>query len=110
MITIIALILAFFLLPAPWNVVVPIVAAVVDIAETALFLWWSKRRRTSVGIETLVGRRAVAVSRLAPRGQVKLDGEIWEARSDEPVDAGAELVVRRVDGLVLGVEPAGDPS
>jgi membrane protein implicated in regulation of membrane protease activity len=50
------------------------------------------------------------VSRLAPRGQVKLDGEIWEARSDEPVDAGAELVVRRVDGLVLGVEPAGDPS
>jgi membrane-bound serine protease (ClpP class) len=109
-ITIIALVLAFFLLPAPWNVVVPIVAAVIDIVETALFLWWSKRRRVSVGAETLVGRRAVAVQRLAPRGQVKLDGELWEARSAAPVDPGDEVVIRSVDGLVLDVETAGDAS
>jgi membrane protein implicated in regulation of membrane protease activity len=37
---------------------------------------------------------------------VKLDGEIWEARSSQPVEAGAEVVVRRIDGLALEVEPA----
>lgn len=110
MITIVALILAFFLLPAPWNVVVPIAAAVIDIVETALFLWWSKRRKPAVGAETLVGRRAVAVGRLDLRGQVRLDGELWEARSGSPVEAGDEVVVRRVDGLVLDVDAPAPPS
>jgi membrane-bound serine protease (ClpP class) len=106
MLTIVALVAAILFLPYPWNFVVPIVAAVVDVVETGVFLWWSRRRRATVGVETLVGRRAVAVGRLAPRGQVKLDGELWEALSAEPVEPGGEVLVRRVDGLVLDVEPA----
>jgi membrane-bound serine protease (ClpP class) len=110
MITIIALIAALLFLPYPWNFVVPIVAAVVDVVETGVFLWWSRRRRATVGVETLVGRRAVAVGRLAPRGQVKLDGELWEALSASDVDPGAEVVVRGVEGLVLHVAPPNDRS
>ena len=42
---------------------------------------------------------------LTPRGQVKVDGEVWEARADYDLLPGDEVVVRAVDGLVLEVEP-----
>ena len=75
-------------------------------AETWFFVRWSKRRRSTVGVETLVGRTAVVVRALTPRGQVKVDGEVWEARSEYQLAPGEEVVVTGVDGLVLDVEPA----
>jgi membrane protein implicated in regulation of membrane protease activity len=103
--TIVAVILALTVIPSPWGWVAVIVAGLIDIAETAFFVRWSKRRRTSVGVETLVGRQAVVVRALTPRGQVKLDGEVWEARADYDLLPGDEVVVRSVDGLLLEVEP-----
>jgi membrane protein implicated in regulation of membrane protease activity len=104
---VIALLLAVFVLPAPWGLVAVVAGAVFEIAETGLFIWWSKRRRTSVGVETLVGRRGVAVGELSPEGQVKVDGEIWRARSDAGrCAAGTPVVVRSVEGLTLVVDPA----
>jgi membrane-bound serine protease (ClpP class) len=103
--TIVAILLALTVLPSPWGWVAIIVAAAIDIVETAFFVRWSKRRRAVVGAETLVGRRAVVVRALAPRGQVKLDGEVWEARAQYDVLPGDEVVVTSVDGLVLEVEP-----
>jgi membrane-bound serine protease (ClpP class) len=102
----IALLLAIFVLPAPWGIVAVVVAGVLDIAETALFIAWSKRRRASVGVETLVGRTGVAVGDLWPAGQVKVDGEIWQARCEGGCDTGTEVVVRSVEGLTLVVDPA----
>jgi membrane protein implicated in regulation of membrane protease activity len=102
----IALLLAIFVLPSPWGLVAVVVAAALDIAETGLFMWWSKRRHATVGVETIVGRRGVAVRELSPDGQVKVDGEIWGARCPVGCDAGADIVVRSVDGLTLIVEPA----
>jgi membrane-bound serine protease (ClpP class) len=106
MLTIIAVVLALTVLPSPWGVVAIVVAAAIDVGETVFFVRWSKRRRATVGAETLVGRRAVVVRPLTPRGQVKLDGEVWEARSSVEVLPGAEVVVTALDGLVLEVEPA----
>jgi membrane-bound serine protease (ClpP class) len=100
------LLLAVFVLPSPWGVVAVIVGATLEIAETGLFIWWSKRRRAAVGVETLVGRRGVAVGELGPEGQVKVDGEIWHARCEAGCEAGSAIVVRSVDGLTLLVEPA----
>jgi membrane-bound serine protease (ClpP class) len=102
----IALVLAIFVLPSPWGIVAVGVAGVVDIAETWLFIWWSKRRRSSVGVQTLVGRKGVAVGELWPAGQVRIDGEIWQARCDGGCDPGTEVVVRSVEGLTLVVDPA----
>jgi membrane-bound serine protease (ClpP class) len=102
----IGLLLAIFVLPSPWGLVAVVVAGTLDIAETVLFIWWSKRRRVSVGVETLVGREGVAVGDLWPTGQVKIGGEIWEARCDGGCDAGTRVVVRSVDGLTLFVGPA----
>ena len=106
MLTIVALVLALTVLPSPWGAIAVIIAAIIDVVETGVFVWWSKRRRASVGAETLVGRRAVVVRALAPRGQVKLDGEVWEARSETVLVPGDDAVVTGLDGLVLDVEPA----
>jgi membrane protein implicated in regulation of membrane protease activity len=101
----IGVLLAIFVLPQPWGLVAIAVGAALDIAETGTFLWWSKRRRAVVGVETLVGKRAVAVGDLWPEGQVKVGGEIWKARCEGGCDAGIAVVVREVDGLMLVVEP-----
>ena len=108
MLTIVALVLALTVLPSPWGAIAVVVAAVIDVVETGFFVWWSKRRRATVGAETLVGQRAVVVRALAPRGQVKLDGEVWEARSETVLVPGDEVVVAGRDGLVLDVLPRDD--
>lgn len=102
----IAIVLAIFWLEPPWSWAVIALGGTLDIGETLAFIWWSKRRAATVGAQTLVGRRGVAVSALWPDGQVKVGGELWSARCRGGVDAGAEVVVTGVDGLTLDVEPA----
>jgi membrane protein implicated in regulation of membrane protease activity len=115
MLTLIALIIALLFLDSPWNVVVVVVAIVIDIVEVLIFVWWSRRQRRrgppAVGVEALAGRRGVAVSRLTPGtpeeiGQVRVDGEIWGARAEVPIEPGSSIVVRAIDELVLEVDPA----
>jgi len=106
MLTIVAVILALTVLPSPWGVVAVVGAAAIDVVEIGFFARWSKRRRATVGAETLVGRTAVVVRALSPRGQVQLDGEIWEARAGQDVPPGAEVTITSVDGLVLDVTPS----
>ncbi len=101
----IALLLAIFVLPSPWGLVAVGVGATLDIAETGLFIWWSKRRRAAVGVDMLVGKIGVASSDLLPEGQVKLDGEIWRARCAGGCNVGTKVVVRAVEGLTLVVDP-----
>jgi membrane-bound serine protease (ClpP class) len=113
--TLIALLLALLVLPSPWGVIVVAVAAVIDLIETGAFVWWSRRRRRrtspSVGADTIVGRSGVALGWIGPpgagpSGQVRVDGEIWRARSAEPIEAGTTVTVLAVDGLTLDVVPA----
>ena len=106
MILLVSLLLAIFVLEEPWNWVVVAVGATLEIAETGLFVWWSKRRKAAVGTETLVGRRAVVSVDCRPHGQVRVAGEIWQARCDAGADVGDAVVVREVRGLMLVVEPA----
>jgi membrane-bound serine protease (ClpP class) len=113
-ITLAALVVAILFLSSPWSYVVVVVAAIVDVAETGTVVWWSRRRRRrtrpAVGVEDIVGRVGVAASALDPTGQIRVVGEIWEARSSAPVSRGTEVLVVAVDGLRLEVEPAGEPT
>jgi membrane protein implicated in regulation of membrane protease activity len=102
----IALLLAIFLLPSPWGLVVVGVALVIDVLEVSVGLWYSRRRRATVGTDALVGVSGVAVGDLFPEGQVKVNGEIWRARCEAGCDAGTTVVVRAVSGLTLEVEIA----
>jgi membrane-bound serine protease (ClpP class) len=103
----ISILLALFVLPAPWGLVAVAVGAMLEIAETALFLWWSNRRKATVGVESMVGKRGVVVNDLWPEGQIKVAGELWRARCEGGCESGTDVVIRGVDGLTLVVEPAG---
>lgn len=105
MLTLVAILLALVVLPSPWGVVAVVGAALVDVLETVALVWWTRRRRPAVGVDDLVGRRAVAATGLHPTGQVLIQGERWSARSTSAVPTGGEVVVLGVDGLVLEVEP-----
>ncbi|MBU6428419.1 MAG: nodulation protein NfeD [Cyanobacteria bacterium REEB65] len=62
----------------------------------------AKRRPVKTGKEDLIGRLARTKTPLEPDGQVLLEGERWQARSESgPIDAGSEVVVRRLEGLTL---------
>jgi membrane-bound serine protease (ClpP class) len=106
---VIAVLLAIFVLPSPWGIAAVVVGGALDLVETGLFLWWSKRRRATVGAEALVGKVGVASTDLWPEGQVKVAGEIWRARCAGGCDTGTRVVVRGLDGLTLIVEPHIDP-
>jgi membrane-bound serine protease (ClpP class) len=102
----IGVLLAIFVLPSPWGLAAIAIGATLDIAETGVFLWWSKRRTAAVGVDVLVGKTGVAIGQLWPDGQVKVGGELWRARCAGGCDAGTKVVVRAVRGLTLDVDPA----
>lgn len=65
-------------------------------------------------VDTLVGEIAVAAANILPDavGTVELRGTTWSARNASvgAIGAGTRCVVRRVDGLMVYVEPEGGRS
>ena len=58
------------------------------------------------GAETLVGRVANAAARIdAGGGKVFVEGELWNAVSDTPIEAGKPAEIVAVEGLTLKVKP-----
>jgi len=96
------ILLAVFVVPWPWGIFTVLGGGLLDIGESLVLLRWSRRRRSVVGAEALVGQRAVVTSP-SPL-QVRVAGELWEARSDRPLVLGDEVVVTAVEGLTLRVE------
>jgi membrane-bound serine protease (ClpP class) len=86
-----------------------IIPTVVTFGGLLLAITWlavkSQMRRPVTGTESMVGTIAVAKTDLAPRGKVFLQGEIWDAVSEEPVREGEEAEVKAVAGLTLTVRP-----
>jgi membrane-bound serine protease (ClpP class) len=105
MLFVVAVILALFVVPAPWGLVLVGVAAVVEIAETFFWLWLSRRHKARVGVETLIGAHAEVVSPCRPDGQVRVQGELWGASCALGADAGATVRIVARRGLTLLVEP-----
>ena len=94
-----AILLAIFVLPSPWGIVAVVAGGLIDVAESLVLLKWSRRRRAVTGVEALLGQSAVVSSPT----QVRVAGELWEARSDDVLVAGEEVEVTGVDRLTLRV-------
>jgi membrane protein implicated in regulation of membrane protease activity len=103
-----AVVLALIFLSWPWNFMVIVGAALGEVAEAVVGIRYTRRRRASVGVETLVGASASVISPLAPDGQVKVNGEIWEAHSDCEAQVGQTVRIIAINGLTLEVEPGTD--
>jgi len=65
-----------------------------------------RRRGAVTGTESIVGGTATAMEDFVDAGKVWLEGEAWNARSQNPVTKDEQLIVTRLDGLTLYVEPA----
>jgi membrane-bound serine protease (ClpP class) len=89
-------------------------AVVLIVVGTALFFGFALttvvRARFStdtIGRTHLIGRRGVAVGAISPDGEVEVDGVRWRARSTRRsgIGSGDAVVVVRIDGVVLEVDP-----
>jgi membrane-bound serine protease (ClpP class) len=101
----IAAFVSLFFLPDPWGYVAVGVAAVVEVGEVYFWIRFLRRYRVTTGAEGLVGERGEVVEATAPLGLVRVRGELWKARSGEPLDPGRMVQVTGVDGLTLEIKP-----
>ena len=65
----------------------------------------ARRNKMVSGAQGLIGETGIAQTALSPRGKIFVHGELWDAVSPSDMSAGQSVVVRRVDGLLLQVEP-----
>ncbi|MCS7082744.1 MAG: nodulation protein NfeD [Bacteroidetes bacterium] len=66
----------------------------------------AQRRPPQTGSEALLGAEGIVISPIRPPdvGQVRVHGEIWEAASEAPLEAGTSVRVRAIQDLTLWVE------
>ena len=95
------ILLAIFVVPWPWGIAAVIGGGVLDVVESVVLLRWTRRRRAVTGAEALVGRTAV----VARENHVRIAGELWAARSDQPLREGEEVRVVAIERLTLVVTP-----
>ncbi|MEJ2298847.1 MAG: NfeD family protein, partial [Woeseiaceae bacterium] len=69
-----------------------------------------RRRGAVTGEESIVGGVGTALADFTGAGKIWLEGEAWQAHSDVPVKKDQQVIVRTMDGLVLGVEPVEGPE
>src|SRR5215467_6832277 len=65
----------------------------------------ARRNKVVTGEQGLVGETGVAQTALSPQGKVFVHGELWDAVASSSLPVGQLVVVRRVDGLTLEVDP-----
>jgi membrane-bound serine protease (ClpP class) len=88
------------------------VVAAATLITAALFLLVltmllrSRRRPVVTGKEGLLGAEGETVAWDGGEGRVRVHGEIWRARAQQPLQAGERIRVVEREGLVLVVEPA----
>jgi membrane-bound serine protease (ClpP class) len=88
-----------------WTVILPVIglAALVTFAIVGMGVR-AMRRHPVTGSEGMIGLVGVAKTALMPRGQVAVRGELWEAMSDDPIEAGVVVKVTAIEGLKLHVK------
>jgi membrane-bound serine protease (ClpP class) len=107
MVLIAAIVLAVFVIPSPWNVLVVACAAIVEVGEIIWGLRLARRWRPKTGPEAMIGELANVVIRCQPVGQVRVRGELWEATCEEGAEVGEAVRIAGLENLTLIVEPVG---
>jgi membrane-bound serine protease (ClpP class) len=95
----------FLVLPDPWDVIGGLLSLACGVVE--ITYWQRRMRRVKVetGVENLIGSIGEVTRALAPVGQIRVLGELWQARASSDLAEGTPVRVVAVDGLLLDVEP-----
>ena len=96
--------LLLIVLPSPWNVIGAVASGALGLLEVAYWQRRMGRRKVQTGVENLVGAIGEVTERLAPTGQIRVLGELWEARATSELPRGTPVRVVAVNGLKLEVE------
>lgn len=71
----------------------------------------AQKRQSGTGMEGLIGQLGVVRTELLTKtetgqykGMILIRGELWQARSSEPITAGSSVIVTGVNGLVLDIK------
>lgn len=100
----VAIILALF---APWplNLILVLGGLGIEVVELTWGLRLARRWRPRTGAEAMIGQVAEVVAACRPAGQVRVHGELWQARCDDGADVGQRVRIERLEGLTLVVAP-----
>jgi membrane-bound ClpP family serine protease len=99
-----AIVLAVFVLPAPWNGLVLVFGLVGEAGEVIFGIWYSRRRRSTASAGQMIGSTVRVVEPCRPRGRVSFKGERWDAVCAEGAAAGERVRITAMDGSTLIVE------
>ena len=87
-----------------WLIIGTAVVCVAFILMVVTTLLKARKLPNALGIETMIGKRAIARSDLAPEGFVFIMGERWKAvAEDGPVPRGEHVTITSARGLTLRV-------
>jgi membrane-bound serine protease (ClpP class) len=67
----------------------------------------ARRNKVVTGAQGLLGETGVAQTALSPLGKIFVHGELWDAIASSVLPPGQLVVVRKIDGLTLQVDPLG---
>ena len=71
----------------------------------AVFVYKALRKKTTIGQEALVGAEGTVVTKFEHRqGKVFVDGDYWNAVSDDMLDKDDVIVVIEIHGMILTVK------
>ena len=99
----IALILGILFVPWPWSLLVIFGGVIIEVGEVVWGLRLARRWKPKTGAEAMIGEKAEVVARCSPTGQVRVRGELWQARCDEGAEPGEQVRIERIEGLTLVV-------
>lgn len=65
----------------------------------------AQRKKPVTGIQGMIGLSGITISSLNPKGQIQINGEIWQAESEgEEISSNSEVIVTKYDNLELKVK------
>ena len=68
---------------------------------------WSRKEASEIEDE-FIGKKGTAVSSFGPGkgGKVEFKGTVWDARSEEVIEEGEQVIITGNDSIILIVKPA----
>lgn len=91
--------------PIAYSVLIPTVFVVgLFFIVVAALAYRAQTMKPKIGVEALIGEEGVVEKPLNPAGTVFVQGELWNAESEEPIPKGVKVRVIEVRNLKLRVE------
>lgn len=94
----------------PVDVSVLIILTTIGVALSILGGWYSwhlYKKKNTTGIESIIGEKAKVLNWKGTKGRIHIQGEDWQAYSDEelPLKKDNDVYVAKVEGLKIKVIP-----